>query len=200
MFDNIGGKIKKLAEVLCQLGIIGSIIIAIGFFISAGKVGDGEDPFSFCLKYIIEAGATSDEAAKKVLIIDGFVWLILGPVISWASCLTLYGFGRLVEHSEVRPNNNGVSGASIEEMRADLEGMHCEFRKLSDYLMKQNSEPIAQPAPVATRAPALSRCQWCGKVNVPLVRANVETPSGCVERVVCEECYRVGMENGYVKK
>ena len=35
MFDNIGGKIKGLAAVVCWFGIFGSIIAAIAFFVKA---------------------------------------------------------------------------------------------------------------------------------------------------------------------
>ncbi|MBE5776017.1 MAG: hypothetical protein E7326_00740 [Clostridiales bacterium] len=73
MFDNIGGKIKNLARTTCILGIIGSIIVAIALFSSNSN-------------YEPTIGA-------------GFAWLIIGPLVSWLSCLTLYGFGELVENS-----------------------------------------------------------------------------------------------------
>ena len=38
MFDNIGGKIKTLAKVLCWIGIVGSVIAAIGFFTSGNGI------------------------------------------------------------------------------------------------------------------------------------------------------------------
>ena len=38
MFDNIGDKIKTLAKVLCWIGIVISVIAAIGFFISGNGI------------------------------------------------------------------------------------------------------------------------------------------------------------------
>ena len=68
-FDNIGGKIKKLA-LICF--IIGCVVSGIGAL--AILFEDGE----FFLALLI---------------------LTLGPIASWLSCFLLYGFGELVESS-----------------------------------------------------------------------------------------------------
>ena len=69
MFDNVGGKLKGLAKVLCWLGIIGSMISAIVMW-SRG--------YGFAI-----AG--------------GIFTLIIGCLASWLSSLGLYAFGQLVE-------------------------------------------------------------------------------------------------------
>lgn len=63
MFDNIGGKIKIVAQFITWLGIVASII---GFFILS----------------------MNDDSVMLA-----FIVLIAGCIGSWLSSLTLYGFG-----------------------------------------------------------------------------------------------------------
>ena len=83
MFNNIGGKIKSLAKVVCWIGIIASIIGGIVLFM------EDDDMFFIC-----------------VLIAGG------GALISWVSSFVLYGFGQLVENSDILAGraNNGSNG------------------------------------------------------------------------------------------
>ena len=71
MFDDIGGKIKGLANFVCWAGIILSVI---GGFILV-SIGDE-------------------------FIIVGIVVAILGSVGSWLGSLALYGFGQLIYTNE----------------------------------------------------------------------------------------------------
>jgi len=73
MFDNIGGKIKTLAVIICALGIIASVIAAIVIIVLA-----------------IENHITRD-------IYLGFGLLIAGPLASWIGSFFVYGFGELIE-------------------------------------------------------------------------------------------------------
>lgn len=66
MFDNIGGKIKGLAKVLCWLGIIASIIV--------GAI--------MC---------TDEDAA-----LFGILYILIGSLLSWIGSFLLYGFGELI--------------------------------------------------------------------------------------------------------
>lgn len=68
MFDNIGGKIKTLAQVVCWIGIVCAIIS--GFVIIVN------DKDSFFL---------------------GFIIIVIGSLISWISSFTLYGFGEIID-------------------------------------------------------------------------------------------------------
>lgn len=68
MFNNIGRKIKMLAEVLCWIGIILSVSIGI-LSLFGGIV--------YFLSF-------------------GFILLFLGPLLSWIGSFLLYGFGELV--------------------------------------------------------------------------------------------------------
>lgn len=72
MFDNIGGKIKAVAKVVCWIGIIASIII--GFIM---LVQDEDTAFA------------------------GILIMVLGSLGSWIGSFMTYGFGQLIENSDV---------------------------------------------------------------------------------------------------
>lgn len=72
MFDNIGSKIKTLAQVICWIGIIASIII--GFVL---MVQDEDTVFI------------------------GILTMILGSLGSWTGSFITYGFGQLIENSDI---------------------------------------------------------------------------------------------------
>lgn len=81
MFDNIGGKIKVLAMVGCLIGTVASLILA-GNILIDGLIGEKSDGLWV-----------------------GFVILIAGPLLSWIGSFTLYGFGQLVENSDILVEN-----------------------------------------------------------------------------------------------
>ncbi len=70
MYDNIGGKIKKLATILCFIGIIISILIGIILTVVLDNV-------------------------LFLLLIGG-----LGSLFAWIASFCLYGFGQLIENSD----------------------------------------------------------------------------------------------------
>ena len=76
MFKNIGEKIKKLAKVVCWIGIIGSVIAGIIMLLLT-------DERQFWDR-------------KEELIISGIAWIVVGPLASWIGCFLLYGFGELI--------------------------------------------------------------------------------------------------------
>ncbi len=73
MFDDIGRKIKALASVLCWVGIIVSVIYGIVLMIQG-----------------------------KLFVATGITVLLLGSLFSWIGSFTLYGFGEMVENSDIR--------------------------------------------------------------------------------------------------
>ena len=75
MFDNIGGKIKTLAVVLCIIGIIASVI---GAFVIWGMHDSRYNP----------------------TIVLGFIVLVAGCLGSWLGSFFTYGFGQLIESNE----------------------------------------------------------------------------------------------------
>lgn len=72
IYNNIGGKIKVLAKVLAWIGIIACFIFGVVLI------------------------ASSEDA-----VVLGFFIMIFGALLSWVSSFVLYGFGELVENSEL---------------------------------------------------------------------------------------------------
>ena len=82
MFDNIGKKIKKLAEILAIAGMIISIFLGLFYIISYAELD----------KY-----AQSDNGG---ILVEGIIWLIVGPIASWISGFFAYGFGELIDTTQ----------------------------------------------------------------------------------------------------
>ena len=74
MFDNIGGKIQKLALVTCGLGCIVSLISAIALW--------------------------SANSSYNPTILSGMIVLVAGALFSWISSFFIYGFGQLIDDTE----------------------------------------------------------------------------------------------------
>lgn len=72
MFDNIGGKIKIVAQTLCWIGIVASVIIGIVF------ISQGEET-----------------------ILLGLLIALIGALSSWIGSFITYGFGQLIENSDI---------------------------------------------------------------------------------------------------
>lgn len=81
MFDNIGSKIKTLAKVVCWIGIIASVII--GFIL-----------------------LVQDEDT----VLAGLLTMILGSLGSWIGSFMTYGFGQLIENSDILVSQNKTIG------------------------------------------------------------------------------------------
>ncbi len=81
MYSNIGKKIQKLAMVCAILGMIASI--AIGTVLI--QMSDGGYYYG----------------TNETLLTIGIVVIVLGSILSWILSFVLYGFGRLVENSDI---------------------------------------------------------------------------------------------------
>ena len=80
MYSNIGKKIQKLAMVCAILGMIASIAIG-------GS--------------LIEMADGGWLGTNETMIVIGVVVIVLGSILSWVLSFVLYGFGRLVENSDI---------------------------------------------------------------------------------------------------
>ena len=78
MFENIGGKIKGLAKVICWIGIIISVIFGVFFWLIDPYVLDIERGVQFFI---------------------GLIIIAIGSLLSWVGSFVLYGFGELVDNS-----------------------------------------------------------------------------------------------------
>lgn len=138
MFDNIGSKIKSLAQVVCWIGIIASVIGG-----------------------IIVMASHSDAAATGLLIIA------IGVVGSWVGSFALYGFGQLIENSDTlveiakhnalkRPSDDQcnekkpLSDSDADEETADdsEDGARC---------------PHCDRRIIVPEGTLTANCPWCGK-------------------------------------
>ncbi len=134
MFENIGGKIKGLASVVCILGIIGSVISGISIIDYDG--------------------------------LSGFLIMVLGSVFSWAGSFVLYGFGQLVDNSDIIA---GRMGSAPNQWPAQPPVQNNDIPPV------QNSyAPLVQPSyQVPVQKPAVVpaggwRCT-CGRVHANYV-------------------------------
>ncbi len=87
MFDNIGSKIKKLAKILCWVGIILSVISGIGIMAGGSAVS------SYSRGYGYSAGGASS-------VVAGILVIVLGSLGSWIGSFFTYGFGQLIENTD----------------------------------------------------------------------------------------------------
>lgn len=124
MFDNIGGKIKSLAQVICWIGIISSIIS--GFVMIA---------------------------TNEYLIFLGLVIMVIGSLISWVFSFTLYGFGQLIDntdklvHSKKIPTTNKAtihSKNQLNNKKLTINKNNAKQETLSkDFIEEINNTEIA---------------------------------------------------------
>ena len=105
MYNNIGGKIKSLARVICIIGIVLSVIG--GIIIMA----QGFDEARFY--------------AKRIAVEAFFVGILaigLGSLVSWLSCFLLYGFGQLIDDtSAIKRKLYGEGGKKKKKPDAETE-------------------------------------------------------------------------------
>ena len=71
MFSNIGGKIKILAKVLCIVGFVITLILAIFDFVMAAQLHNG------------------------LFVVFGILCIILGALLSWINSFFVYAFGEI---------------------------------------------------------------------------------------------------------
>lgn len=98
MFNNIGGKIKTVAKVLCWIGIVGSVIGGIAFMIAGGSVSQ----YGY-----YRSGATGGSFLVGLLI------ALVGALASWIGSFLLYGFGELIDVSKAIENKLAHMPANI---------------------------------------------------------------------------------------
>ena len=109
MFDNISKKIKTIAKAVAFLGTVLSIVYGVITIINSGS-GDGE-------------------------IVIAIVTIISGIVISIVSAILIYGFGHLIENSDIiagRSTQVSESKQSSQSQDKNLRNWESSISKLSD--------------------------------------------------------------------
>ena len=90
MFNNIGEKIKDLAKAIEWIGILASC--AWGIFIICYDVNN---------------------------LVGGVAIMAIGSLLSYLSTLTLYGFGQLIENSNILVKQAVIANNNLAEMNGD---------------------------------------------------------------------------------
>ncbi len=91
MFENVGGKIKVFASIICWFGIIASVIIGIIILLNSEV-----DTSSLSVREQIQY-SYSIEKTEKNNVIFGLIWIFGGSLISLVGSFFTYGFGELIE-------------------------------------------------------------------------------------------------------
>lgn len=154
MFDNIGSKIKTVAATIAWLGIIGSIIIGI----------------------IIIAEANDSYYPSATETLRGWLVIIVGSLSSWVSSFTLYGFGQLIE-------NTDIISAEFESIK----------RTASEYAANASDKTPPSSNDTASSAnldPCIGTCELCDKENVKVVRCKIVDSMGRRYRYLCADCMK----------
>lgn len=137
MFDNIGGKIKAVAQVVTWLGIIASVIGGIAIMVSL-------------------------ESPMGVLVMVG------GSLISWLSSLALYGFGQLIENTDI------IAGRS-------------RINNTPEYVAKVFDKTQSSTNGIKTPT-KLGTCELCDKKDVEVVNCKIVDSLGTRYRNICADC------------
>lgn len=142
MFDNIGGKIKTVAATIAWLGIIGWVIIG------SVMIKEANDSY-----YPSVMGAWG-----------GWLVIIVGSLSSWVLSFTLYGFGQLIE-------NTDIISAKLESIK----------RTTSEYAANASDKtpPSSNGAKKSANLdPCLGTCELCDKENVKVARCKIVDSMG----------------------
>ena len=110
MFSNIGGKIKKLAVVLCILGMVASVVCAVFCFVNSGR--------------------------RQDLTLTGVLILVAGCLASWIGSFFVYGFGELIEKvtsiDKTLKTVNGIPDIRIPDASTDMRDEPVSTRNMQD--------------------------------------------------------------------
>lgn len=116
MFDNIGSKIKYLAQTITIISIICYAAIGLALMI-----------------------------AGSALI--GFAVILIGLLLSWVSSFLLYGFGQLIENSDIlveisKPHLRGKKSKSVSETKNEIDEKNfTEEDFIKEFLKKDSNSP-----------------------------------------------------------
>ena len=138
MFDNIGGKIKTLATVVCFLGIGASIIAAIALW------------------------AQNDRYTPTIAL--GFGVLIGGCLASWIGSFFMYGFGELIEETTRNREINYQILLKLDKEAGSERQSPAAVRDVP--VAFANSTRMARVAPLRSNVTSGGwTCKKCGTLN-----------------------------------
>lgn len=149
MYDNIGGKIKTVAKVVGFAGIGISILTGLLFLL----VAFSEEKFSFFGIGILVA--------------------FLGSLISWVSTIALYGFGQLVENTDVLVQDSQINKSSLRYIRKAYDDMpnlrtdtiNSQYESTSSTKYQESSSDKSMTSRYCTNCEKIvtgNFCPYCG--------------------------------------
>ena len=131
-YENIGDKIKGLAQMAFVVEAIAAVITGIALM-----------------------------ASDEDLILYGLLVLIAGPIIAWVSSWLLYGFGQLIENSDiiaeeynrknekhekvVEKNNEKKQAQRLKEVKAAIENPDVDEYKFIDITCSNCKAELSYP-------------------------------------------------------
>lgn len=100
MFKNLGKKIKTLAKIACWIKIIFVVVFGIVLMMAnLTPLGNLTEANSTIPTNLTETASTIQRILWILTIVIG---IVIGVLLSWISSFKLYGFGVLVENSDIR--------------------------------------------------------------------------------------------------
>ena len=150
MFDHIGKKIMTLSTIISAIGIALSVILGIILMI-----------------------------AFPDLVIIGLLIMALGIFISWVSSWMLYGYGRLIENSEIIAQS--YHQTNKKNIAASQEEIDPNWKKPSTF-------PQGIESAFSTGETQVGTCGLCDAQNVYLERYKIKTNLGAKDRYICKNC------------
>lgn len=170
MFDNIGSKIKTVAATIAWLGIIGSIIIGI----------------------IIIAEANDSYYPSATETLNGWLVIIVGSLSSWVSSFTLYGFGQLIENTDIISAKLESIKRTTSEYAANASD---KTPPSSNGVKSSTNSDKAQASSNDTKSSInpssyIGSCELCDKENVKVARCKIVDSMGTRYRYLCADCMK----------
>lgn len=152
MYNNIGGKIKKLAVVICVLGMIASLIAAITIWAAGSSLSRSSSYYGYSSGYGYSFGGST--------FLVGLLVLALGALGSWIGGFFMYGFGELIENSE-------RTSAATEQLVRLLQDDGDSPRQNGKSSRTVNSKPnyLSHSTPPVSNITTGWMCAECGTLN-----------------------------------
>ena len=140
-YENIGNKIKGLAQMAFVVEAIAAVITGIALM-----------------------------ASDEDLILYGLLVLIAGPIIAWVSSWLLYGFGELIEMSTVTAHATGNIESILrrpEKSSAESEPVTAKKTEVKELPKQYTPERIKEHVPNTVLDNGWWKCGNCGTENAP---------------------------------
>lgn len=150
MFNNIGQKLKKLAKAYCGIGI--SVCI-IGGIVLLSIDDDWE------------------------LILAGILTAVFGSLFSYVISMFIYGFGQLIENSDILLQNSNKS---------------IENGKTNNTANNTAKPPVKNPMITDEhffKNYKIGNCGLCNNTNCATIKCEIEDTLGTRKFTLCHDCF-----------